>query len=50
MTHKLIQLKNFVLAESNSLRYYALLYWCQTFSKQAYMRQRSKYYENLWKF
>lgn len=50
MKNKIMQAKDLVVSEGNAIRYYFLLYWCQNFSKQAYLKQRSKYHENLWKF
>ncbi len=50
MKGKIIDMKNLVLTEGKALRYYFLLYWCQNFSKQAYINHRTKHYENLWKF
>ena len=50
MKNLILEVKNFVLIESNAIRNYLLIYWYQNFSKQAYVNRRSRYHENLWKF
>ena len=50
MKNKINEMKSFVLMESRAVRNYFQIYWCQNFSKQAYLKHRSHYHENLWKF